>query len=169
MADEFITVGKIVSVHGTKGLTKVASHTDFPERFTKGQIFYVYPPHGKYQTLKVEHASFRGDFGLVKFEEINNRGEANEIVEYWLEIPSKEAKKLPKGHFWIYQIIGLDVFTEEGELLGIIKEIIKTPANDVYVISSEQTEILIPAIKEVIKKIDLKRKRMVVSRIPGLF
>ncbi|MDP3013205.1 MAG: ribosome maturation factor RimM [Candidatus Subteraquimicrobiales bacterium] len=169
MKNEFIALGQIVSVHGIKGYLKVVSYTDFPERFNRGKVFCLFPPHSKFQALKVGDSSLQNDVVLVKFEEINDRNEAKDLIGRWLEIPMKEAKKLSEGHYWIHQIIGLEARTEEGELLGIIKEVIKTPANDVYVISTLKKDILIPATKEVVKKIDLKKKQVVVSKLSDLF
>ena len=87
----------------------------------------------------------------------------------YLEIEKKDVPALPKGEYYIFDIVGLKVKTTEGENLGEIKEVIKYPSNDVYVISHRGKQYDLPAIKEIIKKIDLKEGIMVVQPLPGLW
>lgn len=165
-----LTVAKILCPHGMRGEVQVSSFTDFPARFKPGTTFVLCPPLLHVRRLTIEGAKSHGDKINLKFKEINDRGEAEKLRGHLLEIPIEEAEPLPKNSYWFHQIIELEVVTTEGRLLGRVVEILRTGANDVYVVKppGRGKEILIPAIKEVVEEIDLKAGRMVIEVIPGL-
>ncbi|MDI6689068.1 MAG: ribosome maturation factor RimM [Actinomycetota bacterium] len=172
MKPKFLTIAQIMHPRGTEGEVKIKSLTDFPSRFKRGLSVHITPPLLYKEQLTIENVKFEGRGITIKFKGIDNRGKAEQLKGCFLRVPLEEAESLlPKGAYWFHQIIGLEVLTEEGESLGTITEILRTEANDVYVVSPTgkgAKEILIPAIKDVVKKIDLNQGKMIIKPLPGL-
>ncbi len=107
---------------------------------------------------------------ILLFEGCHTREDALNLTNYFVKIPSSERVPLPSGHYYIDQIIGLDVLTEAGLNLGQVKNILKTGSNDVYVVDNNGNgrEILIPALKSVVKKIDLQKGYILIELPAGL-
>lgn len=165
-----IAVGKIKSSHGIKGEVKIACLTDFPSRFQPGLVLYLEPSLSQVESLVLEYAKTSGNVMILKFENVDNRGQADELKGRTLEVLVDDIERLPEDTYWQFQIIGLDVVTSSGVHLGKVSEILKTGANDVYTVKSLQSgkEILIPAIKDVVKKVDLEKGVLIIEPLPGL-
>ncbi len=161
----YLAVGRIIAPHGIRGEVEVDIHTDFPERFTPGA--HVLAGEGKAPLVIESVRPYRKRL-LIKFREIPDRTRAETWRGAWLHVPVEEAWPLQEDEYYEYQIVGMDVWTEDGEYLGHVDHIIYTGANDVYVIVGPEGEILIPAIKDVIREIDVEEGRMVVHLLPGL-
>ena len=168
--DGYLIVGRIVGVHGLKGEVKVELHTDFPERFAPGAVMYL----GE-ELTPVTLTSVRPHKGrlLVGLEGVEGRPAAEELRGEWLYIPEEEAKELEEGVYWIHDLLGLTVQTEEGRPLGVIKDVLVTGANDVYVVEVQEgvnqgRDLLIPAIADVVQEVDLERGVMTVRLLPGM-
>ena len=86
----------------------------------------------------------------------------------WLQIPAEEALPLDDGQYYLYQIIGVKVYVENGDFLGDIIEVLETKANNVFIVKGDKGEILLPDIAEVVKEIDLEQRTMIVRLLPGL-
>jgi 16S rRNA processing protein RimM len=168
---ERIAVGKIKSPHGTKGEVKIISLTDFPSRFKPGLALYISPPLLQIQQLVIENVKFKAKEIILKFMNIDNREQAEDLKGRTLQVSLDEVESLPEGSYWQFQILGLKVFTTNNAYLGRISEILQTDANDVYVVESpkfNKGKILIPAIKQVVKQVDLEKGIMVIEPMPGL-
>ncbi len=119
--------------------------------------------------LTVERSRPHKQHLVVKFDSISSLGAANEMRGAELTVPAAELPSPPEGSFYQFQLIGLDVVNESGDSLGVIARVLETGANDVYLVeSSDGSETLIPAIKDVVKTVDLDGGRMVVDPPPGL-
>ena len=110
---------------------------------------------------------------LVKFAGVDGRSAADELRNLWLFVDEADAAQLEEGAYWIHDIVGLDVFTAQGELVGRITDVLETGANDVYVVAAagdfnRGREVLLPAIDDVILAVDLPQKRMTVQLPDGL-
>lgn len=159
-----IIVGRIVGPWGLRGDIKVHSLTDIPSRFSPGSILQI-----GIQSVRVERSRSNKNTLIVKLDTINNRTEAEEIRGLPLTIPKQEIKSLPKGAYYHFQIIGIDVWNDQGKYLGKVNEIIPTGNNDVYVIKNEENkDMLIPAIKSVVLDVDTQNKKMRVEIPEGL-
>ncbi|MEO8288233.1 MAG: ribosome maturation factor RimM [Chloroflexota bacterium] len=104
---------------------------------------------------------------LLKVEGVNDPESAQALRGYWVLVPREQARKLPRGAYYIYQIIGLDVYTTAGDLVGKIEDVLTTSANDVYVVrgpgvKDSTGELLVPAIKQFVKKLDVEGGRVVI-------
>lgn len=173
MSSNWIVVGKIKRARGLTGEMEVIPYTDFPQRFKPGLKLFLSPPHS-YHRLTVDKADFRGKRLHLRFTEISTLEQAETLQGCLLSVTSEERAGLPENTFWVDEVIGMDVYLISGILVGKIKEIIRTGSNDVYVIepttdkTKRRHEILIPAIKDVVKKIDLEKKQMIIEPLPGL-
>ncbi|MBE3554103.1 MAG: ribosome maturation factor RimM [Thermicanus sp.] len=171
MAEKFYTVGKIVNTHGIRGELRVISTTDFPEeRFTPGATLYLFAEDGSSPLpLSLESHRSHKQFEILKFKGYDDMN----TVEKWkgslLKVSERERKSLPPGEYYFDQIIGLTVETEEGERVGVVKEILQPGANDVWVVSRpSRPDLLLPYIDECIKKVDLVNEKVVVHLLEGL-
>lgn len=167
-ANELISIGRIVGTHGYKGSVKVASLTDFPQRFK--ELKKVIVSHGKKQIeMDVESSGQYKGMILMKIKGIESKEEAQLYHNALLCIPEEEIYPLPEGYYYHFQLVGLAVYDMEKGYLGVLKEVLETGANDVYVVKSEQYgEILIPALKQVVLEVDLNEKKMQVKLLDGL-
>ncbi|MDI3534733.1 MAG: rRNA processing protein RimM [Thermosediminibacterales bacterium] len=164
----YLTIGKIVSTHGNKGEVKVYPLTDFLERFDNLKEVYV-RIKGQIKLYKIENVRYHKKFIILKFEGIDSIDKALSFKDSVLEVKRENAFTLPPGHYYISDIIGCKVKTIEGKDLGELIDVIKTGANDVYIVKNDANkEILIPAIKEVVKKIDIKNREITIKPLEGM-
>ncbi len=163
----YIAVGRIIKPHGVRGEVSAVLLTDFPERFETTEWLYL---GDEYEADPYELESFRWHKSniLLKFVEVTDRNYAEALRGLYVQVPVEEAVPLPEGEFYIYQLIGLQVETTEGESLGIIEQVLETGANDVYVVKHGDREILLPAIPDVVKKVDLQAQLVTVQMMDGL-
>ena len=163
----YLAVGLLRRPHGVRGEIMLEIQTDYPEQFKVGAVFYVGEEHALHKiTSKRKHNKGL----LLSFEGITDRDEIGRFRNNPVYANIADLPPLPKGQFYDYQLIGLTVIEKEtGETLGELKEIIKTGANDVYLVKPESgTEILLPAIPDVVLDIDLAEGQMSVYLLPGL-
>jgi len=167
MAEELITVGEIVNAHGVAGAVRVLPHTDFPERFASMHQARVWVKDA-HHIFTVEETFPHKQFIIIKFREVNDMNAALALKGGLIQVARSELVTLPPGHYYIFDIIGLEVFTPEGERLGVVRKVLRTGANDVYVVHRADEEIYLPALKSVVREIDLDARRMVVVLPEGL-
>jgi 16S rRNA processing protein RimM len=160
---EFIAVGRVLATWGAKGQLKVNPETDFPQRFNPGATVYI-----DRKPVTIESAiTHRGKL-LVKLTNVDTIDDASKLVGKSMEIVLSQVNPLPEGRYYHFQLIGLEVRTTRGECLGKIIEIMTTGSNDNYVVRGAKGEILIPAIAEVVKAVDLDKGLMTVEAMDGL-
>ena len=160
---EFITIGKILAPWGTKGKLKVAVATDFPQRFAPSSKVYV-----NRQPMTIDSTEWQKGKAIIKLNTIDSVEDAEKWRGQLVEIHHSQLHLLPEGHYYHFQLIELEVWTTQGELLGNITEILTTSGNDTYVVSGAKGEILIPAVEDVIKSVDLDKGCLVIEPIEGL-
>jgi 16S rRNA processing protein RimM len=163
---ERIIIGKVLSPHGVKGEVRVLPLTDFPERFQKTKSVWS---DARNTYLEIENIREQKEYLLIKFAKVNNRDQAEELTNSYLTIDREQLMELSPGHYYHFQIIGLRVYDLEGSYLGEVTDILETGANDVYVVRrTGKKDLLIPALKIIVKEIDIKEKQMIVQLLPGL-
>ena len=162
-----LEIGQIVNTFGIKGEVKVVPFTDDINRFDDLEKVYV-KTKKESQLYKVENARYHKNMVLLKFEGINNPEDAELLKNSFLEVDREDAIPLEEGTYFIVDLIGLDVYTDDGKLLGKVEDIYNTGANDIYVVKDELgKQILLPGIEDVIKEVKLE-DRIIVHLIPGL-
>jgi 16S rRNA processing protein RimM len=144
---------------------KVNLYTDFPDRFTPQQVLYIGDDH---RPMTVLGSRPIGDRVALRLDGISNRDAAQALFDLPICVRRSEVMPLPEGRYYHDQIIGLEAYTTEGQYLGPIVEILETGSNDVYVARKGTAEVLIPAIKDVVRSIDLQGKRLIVEPVEGL-
>ena len=159
----YIVIGEALGAHGQKGELRIKALTEFPERFKPGARLFI---EGSAYT--VESSSQHRDTAIVKLGGVDTPGAADLLRGKLIEIPESERKELPAGRYYHHDIIGLEVWTTQGVPLGRVSEILTTGGNDVYVVKGDAGELLIPAIKDAVKEIDLHKKRITIEAIEGL-
>jgi 16S rRNA processing protein RimM len=163
--EEYIAIGKVVGFFGNKGAVKVKSLTDNPKRFQNLKKAYIIFKNKEVKEVEINSVGKRKSQIILNIKGYNNISEAKSLKDCTLAILRSECPKLPKDSFYEFEIIGLKVFDTDNNYLGKVVDIYKTGSNDVYELD---TDILLPAIKEVIKKVDLKKKEMIVNLMEGL-
>ncbi|MFD3258304.1 ribosome maturation factor RimM [Paenibacillus lentus] len=171
MSDSLLSVGKIVNTHGIRGELKVISNTDFPEvRFApKSRLMMVHPETG--EQIEVTVASARPNKGMfiVRFADFDNINEVEKYKGFEIKVSKEESVELPDNEYYFYEIIGCRVMDEEGEELGVVEEILRPGANDVWVVKMpSRKQLLLPVIDEVVLDVDVQAKIVKVHLMEGL-
>ena len=165
--DNLLEIGQIVNTYGIKGFIKVVPFLDYKEQFKDFHKIYI-DLNKKNEEFFIEQVKFSKDLVLLKLKGIETIEQAEMFRNQYIKIERKDIK-LEEGAHFIVDLLGLEVYTEEGTLLGNIKEILQPGCNDVYIIkNSENKEILIPVIPEVVKKIDIENHKVIVHLLDGL-
>lgn len=170
--EDLLQVGIITSTHGISGEVKVFPTTDDAKRFkTLTQIIL---DTGKEKiNLNIQGVKFFKNFVILKFKEYNNINDVEKFRQMPLYVTRKNAVKLDQNEYFIADLIGMSILDEENQKIGILTDVMQTGANDVYVIeldhdAMEKQEILVPAIKECILKVDMKSREMTIHLLEGL-
>ncbi|WP_334196296.1 ribosome maturation factor RimM [Muricomes intestini] len=165
--EQFLQVGIISSTHGVRGEVKVFPTTDDAVRFKK--LKKVILNAGKEQIpLEIENVKFFKQFVILKFKGIDNINDIEKYKGKSLFVDRENAVKLEKDEYYIADLIGMQVFTEEGRL-GVLKDVLETGANEVYVVDSDKYgEVLIPAIQQCILDVNVQEQTMKVYLLEGL-
>lgn len=166
----YLAIARVVAPSGIRGDVKAEILTDFPERFTRLTTVFV---GDGYVAYEVESAKVHKGRVLLHLKGCDTMEAAEELRGQVVRIPVSEAVPLPEDHYYWYQVFDLEVWTVDGEYVGRIVDILERPANDVYVVQDQRKEdqrkeVLIPAIEDVVKEIDLEKGRMVIEAVPGL-
>ena len=165
---EYIEIGQIVNTNGLKGVVKVNPFTDDISKFEELKYVYIQLKN-ELKKVKIEQVRYNKNQVLLKLEGIDSIEEAEKYRNFYLKTEKESQEDLGEDTYYIVDLIGLDVYTAKNEYLGKIEDVFPTGSNDVYVIKREEnTDLLIPAIKDVVKKVDIKNKKMIINLIPGL-
>ena len=168
MKQEYFEIGQIVNHFGIKGMVKVNPFTDDISQFEKLKSILLVKD-GKLSEVEIEETKYSKNQVLLKLKGIDTVEDAEKYRGCYLKIARSNSKKLPKDTYFIADLLGLTVYTDENILLGKVEDIYNSGANDIYVIKSEDgKQILLPGTKEVIKQIDLEQERITVHIIKGL-
>lgn len=168
MENQQLKVGQIVSTHGLKGEVKVFPTTDDPTRFE--DLETVILDTGRTQlVLEPERVRYFKNLVILKFKGIDDINDVEKYKGADLLVNREDAVELEEDEYFLADIMGMEVWTDEGEKLGEIYDVLQTPANDVYVIrTAEGKEILFPAVREYVPEIDFDAEKITVHLIPGI-
>ena len=160
-------IGRVLKPQGLKGEVKVEIISSFPDRFLSlKKVFWESP--GPAET-EIETVRVQAGFAFIKFVGVNNRNDAGKLRDKELFIPEDALHKLDENSFYLHELTGLDVVNRIGEKIGVLKSVESYPANDVFVVQrTGGTEVLIPAVKEIIDQVDIPSAKIVVNQIDGL-
>ena len=163
-----LEIGQIVNTFGIKGEVKVVPFTEDISRFDELKKVYIKNKNQEKQ-YKIENVKYHKNMVLIKFSGIDKIEDAEMLKNKYLEIDREDAIPLEEGTYFIADLIGLEVYTEDGNLLGKVEDIYNTGSKDIYVVKDELgKQVLLPGIDEVIKNVDLENSKIIVHLIPGL-
>ena len=166
--DNFFEIGKIAGTHGIKGTLKIFPTTDVPERFELLDEIILEIKNEK-KVCKVDKVAYHKNFVLLTLKEYNDINQVEGFKNGRVLIPEEKALPLGKDEYYTRDLYDMEVYTDEGERLGTLKEVYTTGANDVYGVKDENgNEILIPAIKQCIIAVDVTNRKMTVKLLEGL-
>ncbi|MBM7586809.1 16S rRNA processing protein RimM [Bacillus pakistanensis] len=169
--DKWFNVGKIVNTHGVRGEVRVISRTDFPEeRYELGNTLYLFSSlQEEPLPLVVKSHRRHKNFDLLTFEGFDNISQVEPFKGSLLKVPEEQLSELEEGEFYFHEIIGCHVITIDGQEIGIVKEILSTGANDVWVVKGNgNKEHLIPFIDDVVKEVNIDDKQIIIEPMEGL-
>lgn len=168
-SSELYAVGKVVGCFGIKGFLKVQPSTHSLDRFSALETVHLgNSPDEECARFKVEEVIIRDRFLLLKLESVSDRNAAEQIVGKNIFVDGENLSQPASGEYFVHDVIGCEVVSSEGKRLGIVSDVLKLPAQDVWVIRNGTKEHLIPAVKEFVERVDTKQRRIVVSVIEGL-
>ena len=168
----FLTIGQVAGAHGIGGEIKVNVLTEDPGRFGTMERVWLALEGQEPVPWPLERFRLHKERALLKLEGCDDRTMAERLQDYLVLVPFSEAIPLEEGEYYEHQIVGMEVWTTAGELLGEVEDILYTGANEVYIVRSARpgpAEILIPAISDVVQEIDPDTGRMIVEPMEGLF
>ena len=169
---DFLFIGEIVGVHGVKGNIRISSFAESLSAFNPGSVLLLRHNKGWEKTYSIKWVKPHTRTPLLALKGIESRTQAEGLIGSKLYIEKSRLPALEEGIFYWFDIIGLSVFTVEGEFIGRVESIMPTGSNDVYIVKDitgdHEKETLIPALEAVIKSIDLKHKTMQVDLPEGL-
>lgn len=166
--EDLLKVGVIANTHGIAGEVKVFPTTDDPKRFKKLKTV-ILEPEKENRILHITQVKFVKNMVVLRFEEFGNINEVQGFRGKGLFVTRDQAVPLSEDEYFIADLIGLSVVSTDGEMLGELSDVITTGANDVYVVSKTgEKDLLLPAIRQCIKKVDMENRRMEVYLMPGL-
>lgn len=163
MEPESVVVGRVVAPWGVKGEMKVEVMTDFPDRFSPHEYVYI---EGRRRAI--EKSRWHKGKVILKLAGVDTVEVVEGLRGQFLEVPRAQAHPLSEDEYYHFQVVGLEVRTTDGRFLGRVASVLTTGNNDVYVVAGEGGEVLVPAIDDVVKSVDLERGRITVDAIEGL-
>ncbi len=167
--DKFVTVGRLGRTRGVNGELYIAPMTDFPDRFLDMEEILVQGPTG-WEKRKVEFSHLIGGRPVIKFDGVDTPEDAARLTNRDLAVPIDELVELPKDTYYIFDLVGCEVYEDGSDrIIGEIVDVTQYPANDVYVVKTgDGKEVLVPAVKEFVRKIDLDSRKISIVAA-GLF
>jgi len=166
-ATVIITVGKIIKSHGIRGEVKVYPLTDRIENLCSARrLFIEKDDYGNWH--RVLSLRLQNKFVLIMLSGIDDRDTADRFRNALLKIPSKNRKPLEEGVYYVSDLIGMRVRTAAGKDIGIVRDVLQNTAQDLWVVEAEQSEYLIPAVSEYIKRVDVQNREILIDPIEGL-
>ncbi|SHI81045.1 16S rRNA processing protein RimM [Geosporobacter subterraneus DSM 17957] len=166
--NKLLRIGQIVNTQGIRGELRVYPLTDYKERFE--EIDWVYLDEDRSKRYTIEKVRYKNELVILKLKEINDINEAEKYKTKYLTIPKGSSRTLPEDTYYIVDLIGLEVYTHENEYIGVLKDVIQAAGNDIYEITyhkNPKKTVLIPAVGEFIKEVNIKEKRITVQLIEG--
>lgn len=163
-------VGEIVNTHGIRGELKIVPHTHFAEqRFAEGSRLVIVEGNGRQTPVTIQSSRLHKKTYIVSFKEFAHIQEVEKFKGSLLKVEEQYQEALGEDEYYYHEIIGCEVYTDEGENLGVITEILSPGANDVWVVKRPQgKDVLLPFIDDVVLEVDVNQKKVTVTLMEGL-
>lgn len=166
--EDLITIGTVANTQGHLGEVRCITYSDHPERLITRKSIYL-NRENQVEEFHIESARIHKKFVVFKFSEVVDMNQAEALKGAGLQIPRTDIPQLPAGEYYYFELIGLRVETVSGDYLGVIADIMRTGSNDIYVVRQDgRKDVLIPAIKQIVKEINLVNKVVTIELMEGL-
>lgn len=166
--EEYFEIGQIVNTSGLKGVLKIKPFTDDIKKFSNLKTIYIKTKNDLTE-FKIEQVRYVKNMVMLKLTGIDTVEEAEKYRNLYIKILRDQEEELEEGSYYVVDILGCKVNTDTNQELGKVVDVFQTGSNDVYVVKDEQgKQILLPAIKQVIKNVDIKNKIIIVHLLEGL-
>ncbi len=163
-----IVLGEIVKPHGLNGAVKVKSFADSPESFTRPARLFLVSAEGTHSEVKVQKASPMGGLVTLKIEGVDTREQAEDLVGNQIVVSREDLPQAEQDEYYWHDLLGMGVYDSTGAYYGIIKSILPTGANDVFVVEGTKgEEILIPGTFDAVIEINVPEHKMVIEPLSG--
>jgi len=166
--DELIVVGRVIKSQGLQGELKVEPLSDYSERFEKLTTVQLELKNGEVKPFETEKIRISGGIVIFKLKGVDDRNTADKLKGAYVSVPRSEVFPLNADSFYIFELEGMDVYDPDGKLTGRVAKVVQYPANGVLIVETETENIMIPTIKEFMRKIDVEGKRIVIEMPEGL-
>ena len=166
--EEYFEIGQIVNTNGLKGVVKIKPFTDDITKFDKIKSVFI-ERNNTLEKFNIQKVWYHKNMVMLKLENIDSIEAAEALRNLYIKVLRDKSEELPQNVYYIQDIEKCEVYTDENIFLGIISGVFATGSNDVYVVkTSDNKEILLPAISDVIKAVDIENKKIIVHLLPGL-
>lgn len=163
-----IAIGQIARSNGIRGEVRVTPLTDVPQRFTRLKTVWIGLAVDGSRQFSLQAVRFHRSQAILKLEGIENRTASDQLKNCFIFVEEEKSVSPSEGSYFIHDIVGMEVSTEEGILLGVVHEVWRLPANDVWVVRQNGKEILLPAIKQIVRSVDTTKRTIVIHAMEGL-
>ena len=165
----FYAAGVVSKVFGVRGEVKIHSYSRRAEEFEELHSVLVGKKEEGAVRREIEKVVARGNDIYVKFRDISDRNASELLVGHFLFVEQSQRKRLASGEYFVDDFLGLEVRDGANTLLGVVEEVLNYPAHDIYVVRAGGASVMVPAVKEIIRSVDLKRRTMIIDPPEGLF
>jgi 16S rRNA processing protein RimM len=165
---DFVVIGRVGRAHGTRGEISVEPVTDFPQRFDALKEVLLAEKGSDPRKHEIESVRWKGKIALFKLKGVDDRDQAARLNGSLLGVRRGQVAPTGEDEYYHFDLIGLRVVDEKGEGVGVVKDVLRMPANDVLVVSDGSREMLVPTVKQVVKDVSLDEGVITIERIPGL-
>lgn len=166
--EDLLLMGAVIRPHGLEGVLRIKSYAQSEQSFTRAKRVFLRPGSGEPREYEILSVRPHKGVLLMKLRGLNTLQEAEEFGGAEVLIKKDALGGREEGEYFWHELIGLEVYLSGGEYVGRIQHILPTGGNDIYVVREGEKEVLIPAIHDVVKEVDLRRGRMIISEVEGL-
>ena len=166
--NERITIGKILKPKGLRGDVKILPLSDIPNRFQHLTSVCVRRSDGQEVSLRIANVRSYKGFVYLRFSDRDSREAVLDLIDGEIQVDPSTAPELPEGVYYHFEILDSEVYTDEGQRLGVVVDILETGAHDVYVVQEGQREYLIPVTDDIVRQIDRTQKKITIHPLEGL-
>jgi 16S rRNA processing protein RimM len=165
---DFVAIGKVSGAVGIKGEVKIIRWTDAPGRFSLLKSVWLGFDFEHAREFEVQGVRVAGKSVALKLSNVESRSVAEQLANQLVMVPSSKRVQPPEGTFFVDDVLGLEVVTEEGKRVGVVRDVLRLPSSDLWQVDTGVRVVSIPAVKEFIRVVDIAGQRVVIHEVEGL-
>jgi len=165
---DYVIIGRIIKPHGVRGAVKVEPITEDPRRYADLDTVYIGTEDQPEEKVEIARVQFQNQIVILTLKGVETRDQADVLRNLFIYIPVEQALALPDGSIYIFDLIGLHVYTNKNDYVGIVTNYEEYPANNVFVVEHEDREFLIPDVPDIVEDVNLETGKVLINPIDGL-